>query len=61
MASRNPVVVEHFDSIGSLGGKQVRAPSLGAFATILVSLGADKILFPTPGVAERERVNQGLR
>jgi hypothetical protein len=55
------MVVEHFDSIGSLRGKEVRAPALGAFATILVSLGADKILFPSPGVAERERIIEGMR
>jgi hypothetical protein len=59
--SKNPIVVEHFDSLGILGDRSVRASALQGMTIALVSLGADKVLIPTPGDQERKRVEYGFQ
>lgn len=57
----NPVVLEHKDVLGELGGKPVKASTLNSSAILLTSLGADQILVPVPGSNERERVAEALQ
>jgi hypothetical protein len=56
----NPIVLEHVDALGDLSGQPVRVSTLNATAIILTTLGADRILVPVPGAAEKERVADGL-
>jgi hypothetical protein len=55
-----PVILEHEDACGVVGGKDVKTPAIAATALILAARGADEILVPCPSDYEVERTEQGL-
>lgn len=55
-----PVILEHEDACGVIGGQEVKTPAIGASALILAARGADEILVPCPSDYEVERTIQGI-
>src|SRR5712672_3459976 len=55
-----PVILEHEDACGVVGGKDVKTPAIAATALILAARGADEILVPCPSDYELERTEQGV-
>jgi hypothetical protein len=55
-----PIIIEHLEAEGKVGGRAVSASALRASSLILVSRGADHILVPVPSNREKERATEGV-
>jgi hypothetical protein len=55
-----PVIFEHEDACGVVGGRKVKTPAIAATALLLAARGADQILVPCPSDYEVERTARGL-
>jgi hypothetical protein len=58
---RNPVIFDNYYAVGTVSGKKVRAPALGAFALLTPALGADRILVPAPQADDLNCFTRGVR
>ncbi len=54
------MLIEYFDSLGNLNGKEIGVPALRALSLLLISLGADEIIIPAPGERATEHVRKAI-
>lgn len=56
----SPMVLDHYTCLGNADGRPIRLSSVRALSLELVSLGADKILFPAPASKARDEIRSAI-